>query len=35
MKTGPEYILERKFNAILKIHEIEQRKASTLIYTLL
>jgi len=35
MKTGPEYILEGKFNAILNIHEVEQRKASTLIYTLL
>ena len=35
MKAGPECILEGKFNTILNIHEVEQRKASTLIYTLL
>ena len=35
MKTGTECILEGKFHTILNIHEVEQREASTLIYTLL
>jgi len=35
IKTGTECILEGKFNTILNIHKVEQRKASTLIYMLL
>src|SRR5882762_9789402 len=35
MKTGPECILEGKFNTIVNIYEVDQRKASTLVYTLL
>jgi len=35
MKTGPECILEGKFNTIEDVYEVDQRKASTLVYTLL
>jgi len=35
IKTGPECILEGKFNTIENVYKVDQRKASTLVYTLL
>ena len=35
MKTGPECILEGKFNTIENLYVVDHRKASTLVYTLL